>query len=364
MSTFSNDSRRRLRIYVLSFLAIIAASFIAPLSGVLLVQAQQQAQPLDEKGFEGATNPRSQYWREVRQGGAGYTSASGPYTTNELIQNGGENWRALRNGPFATYGAWFLGIAFVAVAGYYLIKGTVKLHARSGETVERWSSLERTLHWITATTFVLLAITGLSLLYGRAVMIPVIGKDAFAAYAQAAKWVHNVSGPVFAVSLVLFLIKLLPISFPEKGDFKWLIKGGEYLGAKDVPPAGKSNPGEKIWFWSLATVGLAMVVSGIIWDFPMWFDFSREGMQIVHLIHTSAALLIMGMALGHIYLGTLGTEHTLKGMLTGRVDTEWAKQHHGKWYQELQEKGVRPEPAEEPGRGAPVGGQPAPGGQQ
>jgi formate dehydrogenase subunit gamma len=349
------------RAYLFSFLAIMILSLSAPFSGLLMVHAQQGA--IAEKGFEGATNPRSEYWREVREGAGGYTSASGPYVTNDLIQNGGENWRALRNGPVATYGAWLLGIAFIAVAGYYLIKGAVKLHARSGMTVERWNSLERTLHWVTAITFVLLAITGLSLLYGRAVLIPVIGKDAFAAYAQAAKWVHNTSGVVFAISLVLFLLKLLPISMPEKGDLKWLMKGGEYFGAHDVPPAGKSNPGEKIWYWSLATIGLAMVVSGLIWNFPMWFDFTREGMQIIHLIHVTAALVIMAMSLGHIYLGTLGTEHTLKGMLSGRVDTEWAKQHHGKWYKELQEKGVKPEPAET-GGGAPMGGQPAPGGQQ
>jgi formate dehydrogenase subunit gamma len=363
------QKKHRRRAYLITFLAIAVLSLTAPFSGLLVVHAQQGPAAeqgggdLDSIGFPGKTNPRAAYWREVREGGRGTTAASGLYTTDRLIQNGGENWRALRNGPVATYGAWLLGIAIVGIAGYYLIRGSVRLHGRSGMTVERWSGLERLLHWVTAISFILLAITGLSLLYGRAVLIPVVGKDAFAAYAQAAKWIHNVTGVVFAVSLVLFLLKLLPISFPQKGDLKWLLKGGEYFGAHDVPQAGKSNPGEKIWYWALATVGMAMVVSGIIWDFPMWLNLEREPMQIVNLIHATSALLIMAMSFGHIYLGTLGTEHTLTGMLSGRVDTEWAKQHHGKWYKELEAKGVKPEPAET-GGAAPMGGQPAHGSQQ
>ena len=53
------------------------------------------------------------------------------------------------------------------------------------------------------------------------------------------------------------------------------------------------------------------------------------------LAHAVAALVFIGFALGHMYLGTIGTEGTLEGMVTGSVDRNWAATHHDKWLEEM-----------------------------
>lgn len=322
--------RSRLRQYLLIFGVMVVLAITAPFSGLLLSNAT--AVQSVEQGFSGS-NPRSNFWREVRQGETGYTAVKGK-ETGTLIQNGGQNWRALRNGPVANYGGWMLGIVLVALALFYLMAGRVRLtHGRSGQTVTRWSALERTLHWVTAISFLLLAVTGLSLLFGRALLIPVIGKEAFAAYAALAKDIHNYLGPLFGVSLVLLLLKLLRHNMPDKHDIEWFKQGGGMIGDKH-PSAGRMNAGEKVWFWSLCTFGVALVVTGFLLDFPL-FGLLREQLQAAQLIHAITAVLLIALAFGHIYIGTIGTEGALEGMVHGEVDVNWAKQHHDLWYEEV-----------------------------
>jgi formate dehydrogenase subunit gamma len=177
-----------------------------------------------------------------------------------------------------------------------------------------------------------------------------IGKDAFAAWAGLAKQLHNYAGPFFAAGLLVELLKWVRYNIPKKVDAEWFARGGGMVGSKH-PPAGRMNGGEKLWFWILATVGITMVASGFVLNFPN-FEQTRGQMQLAHMIHTATAMVVMAVALGHIYIGTLGTEGAIQGMTTGRVDAEWAKQHHDLWYQDLLERGVRPEPeAEQRGGG-------------
>lgn len=322
--------RRRLRHYLVAFLVMATLVVAAPFSGLLLQNATA------EQGFTNGDNPRSDYWREVRQGQAGYTAITGK-ETGTLIQNGGENWRQLRNGPVSNYGGWLLGVVLVSLVIFYFIVGRVELsHGKSGQTVLRWTVLERALHWFTAISFIVLAITGLSLLFGRAVLIPVIGKEAFAAYAELAKDIHNYLGPLFGISLVLFLIKLFPHNLFNRHDLQWFKEGGGMVGDKH-PSAGRMNGGEKVWFWALCTVGLALVVTGLFLDFPV-FGLEREQIQIALLIHAVGGILLIALAFGHIYIGTLGTEGALEGMVQGEVDVNWARQHHDIWYQEVKNK--------------------------
>ena len=319
--------RRRLRHYAFAFMVMAVMVVAAPFSGLLLQDATA------EQGFTNGDNPRSEYWREVRQGESGYTAVQGK-ETGTLIQNGGQNWRALRNGPVANYGGWLLGILLAALAAYYIIAGQVRLeHGRSGQTVPRWSMLERTLHWLTTISFIVLAITGLSLLFGRAVLIPVIGKEAFAAYAALAKDVHNYIGPLFGICLLLFLLKLLPYNIPAKHDLEWFKRGGGMFGGKE-PSAGRMNGGEKAWFWVLSTVGMALVISGLFLDFPV-FGLDREGAQIAMLIHAIGSILVIAFSFIHMYLGTIGNEGAFEGMVSGEVDVNWVIQHHDLWHEEL-----------------------------
>ena len=192
------------------------------------------------------------------------------------------------------------------------------------------------MHWITASLFILLAITGLSLLYGRTVLIPLFGHQGFSTYAEISKWIHNILGPVFMVGLLSMIVSWFSQNFLTKIDIQWFKEFGGMIGDKH-PSAEKMNGGEKLWFWSLATIGIALCVSGLILDFPN-FGQQREVLQLSHLIHLLSAFVLISFAFGHIYIGTIGTEGALEGMVTGQVDTAWAKQHHDLWLKELQNR--------------------------
>ena len=274
-------------------------------------------------------------WRKIREGVAGYTAVKGQ-ETDVLIQGSGQNWRQLRNGPVATYGAWLLALTVFALGGFYLIRGQVKLtEPRSGETILRWSYAERILHWFTAIIFLILMLTGLSLLYGRAVLIPVFGHTLFSGYAELAKLSHNYLGPLFIVGLLLMFIAWVKDNIPSRLDIEWFKHFGGMIGSKH-PSADRINAGEKTWFWLLIFAGTAVSITGLVLDFTN-LGQERSLIQISHIIHSISALLLSVGALGHIYIGTIGTEGALEGMKTGKVDVNWAKQHHDLWYKKLQQ---------------------------
>ncbi len=279
------------------------------------------------------SNPRADYWREVRKGIHGYSAVKGQ-ETDVLIQTAGQNWRQLRNGPVANYGAWFLGGVVAAIVLFYLLRGQARLDkGRSGMTMVRWRLWERILHWTTAVLFIILAVTGMSLLFGRAVLIPLLGKSAFAAWAELAKLLHNTLGPVFLAGILMEFLAWVRHNIPKRHDWIWFKQGGGIVGHKH-PPAGRMNGGEKVWFWLIFFVGLLLVGgTGLILDFPNYGQ-NRDLMQTAHLLHAVGAFIFVAFAIGHIYIGTLGTEGALEGMTRGRVDMNWAKQHHDIWFEE------------------------------
>jgi len=272
-------------------------------------------------------------WRQIRQGTAGYSAVPGR-ESGVLIQSSGQDWRLLRNGPIAGLGAWGLAFTLLALGGFFLLRGRIRLKApRSGVTVTRWSAYERILHWSTALLFLILLCSGLLLLYGRETLLPLIGHEHFSSAAATAKTLHNYGGPLFIVGLLLMLIAWLRDNIPAAVDWQWLLSLGGLLGDRH-PSAGRMNAGEKGWFWLLILAGIAISITGLILDFSN-FGQPRSLLQISHIIHASSALLLSVGALGHIYIGSIGTEGALEGMLKGQVDTVWAEQHHDQWYQQL-----------------------------
>ena len=322
------------KLFLFGFIAsFLLAIFVAPLSGLLLVDKS-----LAVESFTQDTNPRANFWRAIRAGNEGYSAIKTP-ESNILIHNGGQNWRAMRNGPLANYGAWWLGIAFAMAALFYLIRGKLRIeNGRSGIMVERWSLFDRTLHWFTAILFIILAMTGLSMLYGKAVIIPVMGKEAFAAYAALGKSIHNYLGPAFAAGLLIEIIKWLPTNIPKGRDLVWFLKGGGAIGHIHAS-AGRMNGGEKVWFWGLTLIGGLLTITGLLLDFPN-LGTERSGLQLSHILHSGSGIILTGFAFWHIYLGTIGTEGALEGMVKGEVDAEWAKQHHDIWYEEQKKQRI------------------------
>jgi formate dehydrogenase subunit gamma len=280
------------------------------------------------------TNPRANYWRAVRDGQIGVTTVQGQ-ERDVLIQNGGENWRRIRNGLVAGISPWILGVVFFAIMLFFFVHGPDKLEeAPSGETFDRWSLPHRLLHWYTALLFILMGLTGLSMLFGRALLIPVFGHSAFAGYMSVAIKIHNYGGPLFLAGLLIEIIAWFKPNIPKKIDFDWFKSLGGMIGKGPRPHAEKINGGSKAWFWFTVLAGLTVGITGLILDFPE-FGQSRWMMQVAHVIHASMAVVFITGSLGHIYLGSIGAQGTFESMWSGKVSAQWAKQHNDLWYAEL-----------------------------
>ncbi len=273
-------------------------------------------------------------WQQIREGIGGYSAVNGQ-ESEILIQATGTQWLTIRNELIAGTGAWLIALTVLALALFYLIRGRVKLtEPATGEMIERWSKSERWLHFYTASLFILLALTGLSLLYGRSFLISWLGHDSFSQVADIAKIVHNYAGPLFSVGLVMMGMIWFQDNLFNKTDITWFKQYGGMIGNQH-PSAGRMNAGEKAWFWLLMTAGVLVSITGMNLDFPNLGQY-RLIMQISHIIHSVSAFLLIIGALGHIYIGTIGTEGALRGIITGKVDKSWARQHHDLWLQQLE----------------------------
>ena len=307
--------------------------------GILAVSASSSAAETPPPTFESpiaVPNPATDLWRAVRQReslGGGTTQIRG-VETNVLINQSGEQFRQYRREDLISNAGWLIFGVAAAILAFYAVRGRIPIdNGRSGERIRRFADFDRIVHWLTAILFVFLAVTGLILLFGRFVILPVLGPEAFAVIASACKEGHNLFGPLFLVSLVLLFIRFAKKNMPARGDLKWLMRGGGIIGKGHVR-AGFFNAGEKIWFWSVVLFGIVVSASGLILDFPV-FGQGRDVMQLALVVHGIAAILFIVGSFGHIYIGTIGSEGSLDSMTTGYVDTNWAKTHHDLWYSEI-----------------------------
>jgi formate dehydrogenase subunit gamma len=292
-------------------------------------QQQQQQRRIEQPGNNAPV------WREVRkEGQEHYTSIKGR-ETGVLVQSAGETWRQIRNGPVTFYGGWLVVIVTLIVAAIYFAMGPVKLHERpTGRKIERFTLAERWAHWVMGISFVVLGITGLIILFGKFVLLPVIGYTLFAWLSALAKNLHNFVAPLFAVSLLIFIVMYIKDNLPKSYDFSWFAKAPGFFAGKHIP-SGRFNGGEKVWFWvGVVVLCLALVGSGAVLLFPN-FDQVRSTMQQMSVIHMVAALLVIAAAIGHIYMGTIGVEGAYGAMRDGAVDESWAKEHHEYWYNDV-----------------------------
>ena len=290
-------------------------------------------------------------WRDVGKGVAGYSSL--PKETapeaGVLIQpfvqypgsrltNAGEAWRQVRNQWIIPYGGALLLIAFGAIAIFYWRMGTIGLHGKpTGREIERFTAFERSAHWANAIAFVVLALSGLTMAFGKFLLQPIIGDTLFGWITYLLKNAHNFAGPLFAVSLVVVFITFLKDNLPSKGDLHWLLKGGGMFGGQEVP-SHRFNAGEKVMFWGgVFLLGAVVVASGFVLDkIVPGLVYERGTMQVAHMIHAVATVLMMVLFAGHIYLGTIGMGGAYQAMKTGYVDETWAKEHHELWYDDIQ----------------------------
>jgi formate dehydrogenase subunit gamma len=269
-------------------------------------------------------------------------------TASVLMQPAGRVWRYFHEVLLHWTGAILILGTIVLLAIAYFVVGRLRISAgRSGIKVLRFSAFERFSHWLTATCFVLLGLTGLNITFGKLLLLPLIGPEAFTTLSEGAKYVHNFVSFPFVLGLVLIITMWMKDNVVRKVDIVWLKEGGGFIPSRH-PTAGRFNAGEKLVFWLALGAGVAVSVSGYLLLFPFYVT-NIFGMQIAQGVHAVIAVLFIALIIGHIYIGTLGMEGAFEAMGTGSVDLNWAKEHHGLWLEEEIAKGrARPPTATTP----------------
>ena len=250
-----------------------------------------------------------------------------------LVQPQGREWREFRTVALQ----WIGGIVILGVLAliviFYLTRGVIRLQSgRSGRTLVRFNMFERFVHWMTATCFIIMAISGLNVTFGRTLLMPLIGHQAFSVWSQWAKYAHNYLSFPFTIGVVVIFLMWIGGNIPNKVDVNWFKRGGNLFG-HDHPPANRFNGGQKMMYWIVVIGGTLAAVTGYQLMFPFYLS-GIEGMQLAQVVHSVVAMLFIAAMLAHIYIGTIGMEGAFEGMGTGDVDINWAREHHRLWFEE------------------------------
>ncbi len=357
---------RPLGIFVLFlFVCLITLSSVSDKSF-----AQQNVNPALKSNPKGGAVPGSalgttsdsQFWREIRKGVKGSVSIPDE-KAGVLIQSEGDLWRALRNGPVSKYGAWGMFGILILLALFFALRGRIKIAAgASDEKILRFTSIERLGHWLLASSFIILAISGLNILYGRYIFPDILmSKEAFASMSVFLKFAHNYVAFAFMLGLAMVFVMWVMHNFPSWRDIPWLLQGGGLFSDKVHPHSKKFNAGQKLIFWLTILGGLSLSLSGWTLLFPYttshfsdtfallnaWFALglpenltATQEQQYATIWHGAMGIFLTVVILAHIYIGSIGMQGAFDAMGKGEVDLNWAKEHHDLWVEDvLKEQG-------------------------
>ena len=319
--------------FVIATLALgMVMAFTAP------AMAQQPKQPTE-------VNPTAQSVKEREllkelnkiQGRSSLPDAR----TRVLEQPAGRDWRQFHQVTLR----WVAAIAILGMLAvlllFYLIRGMVRIeNGRSGRTLVRFNAFERFVHWMTASCFIVLALSGLNITFGRELLTPWFGPEMFATWSQWAKYAHNYLSFPFTLGVVLMFLMWIAWNIPSGVDFRWIKEGGGIVG-KNHPPARRFNAGQKAIYWVVVLGGAAAAVTGYLLMFP-FYATDVTGMQLAQMVHGIVGALFIAIMLAHIYIGTVGMQGAFEAMGSGEVDVNWAQQHHSLWLEKERQKGRVP----------------------
>lgn len=313
----------------------------------------------------------AELWRAVREGQQ-FTVSIPDKKAGVMIQSEGENWRNARNGPVTNFGGWVIVGMLVLLAMFFGIRGRIQIDSGfSGKLIQRFSGLERLAHWLTASSFIVLGLTGLNTMYGRYLF----GKSGaaggefgglhqfFAFVTYYGKLAHNYIAFAFMAGIVMILVLWVKDNIPRSIDLKWLAVAGGLFSKGVHPPAKKFNAGQKFIFWVVVLGGVSLSVSGLALMFPFTFGLFAptfkalnalglglpttltmiEEMQLSQLWHAVVAVVMIAIIIAHIYIGSMGMEGAWDAMGSGMVDENWAREHHGLWVAEAKGEASPPD---------------------
>jgi formate dehydrogenase subunit gamma len=320
-----------LRFLLAALLMALSAAFVAP---AFAQQINPTADSVRERQFLDAlkANPQAELQGRI-------TIPDQRAAT--LERPAGRQWREFQQVTIVWIGAVVVLGMLAVLAVFYLIRGRIRLEsAPAGRTITRFNAFERFMHWLTAACFIVLALSGLNVTFGKLLLLPLIGPQAFTNLSVAAKWAHNFLAWPFMLGIALMFLVWIKDNIPGLVDVRWFAAGGGIIGSGH-PPAKRFNGGQKVIFWSVVVGGALLGVSGIFLIFP----FIASGvldLQFWNVVHGIVAVLMIAAILAHIYIGTIGMEGAFDAMGSGEVDLNWARAHHSLWVEEEMRKGHVP----------------------
>jgi formate dehydrogenase subunit gamma len=224
-----------------------------------------------QRNPDGSANPTAESVKEQQllnalgTGGAisGRVSIPDQKAAN-LIHPAGRDWRYFHEITLRWIGVIAILGMLVILTAFYLIRGQVKLKSGfSGRRIVRFNGFERFVHWVTASCFIILALSGLNITFGKLLLPPLIGESAFATYAQYVKYSHNYLSFPFTIGVFCIFLMWIAGNIPNKVDIEWLKEGGGIVGDKH-PPAYRFNGGQKMIYWIVVIGGTLVAASGYL----------------------------------------------------------------------------------------------------
>ena len=319
----------------------IVASFKIAMVALALVVMMGVSAPVHAQQSIQGVNPTAQAVKEeqlLRQLDAVSGRVSIPdQKSGLLIQPQGREWRQFHNTTMFWVGAVAVLGMIALLAVFYMTRGKIMIDGGlSGRTITRFNVLERFVHWLTAGCFIILALSGLNVTFGKSVLLPLIGHEAFTNVSILAKYAHNFLAFPFMFGIVFMFAVWVKDNIPNGADIAWLKAGGGLIG-HEHPPAKKFNGGQKLIFWSVIIGGVLLSISGVLLLFP-FFATTIWNMQLAQIVHGLVGVLLIAAMLAHAYIGSIGMQGAFDAMGSGEVDLNWAKEHHSLWVQEEEAK--------------------------
>ena len=197
--------------------------------------------------------------------------------------------------------------------------------------IVRYTANERTNHWITAITFVLLALSGLALFHPSMFWL-----TALFGGGQWTRILHPFVGVVMFVSFFILAVRFWHHNYLDRDDVQWLKQIDDVLANREekLPEIGRYNAGQKLLFFTMVLCLLLLLCSGVvIWRRYFSGYFPVEVIRLAAVVHAAAAFVLIVGIVVHIY-AALWIKGSVGAMVRGTVTLGWARKHHPKWFRE------------------------------
>ena len=210
---------------------------------------------------------------------------------------------------------------------------TAELHQRK---VLRYRKGPRIVHALLASSFMILLLTGMTL------MIPSLAGLASGGWLRMLHYIGAIG--FIAVPIVYLIVdreaalELLRDSFTyDRDDVSWFLRVYRYFfgHAAEMPPQGRLNAGQKLHHAGVVIFSATIVFSGL----ALWFfkgELGATGLAVAAMVHDLSMIILTVLLVGHLYFTFV--YGALSGMTTGYIPEEEARLEHAKWIDELPDK--------------------------